>query len=162
MTLESLLSRAPGFSGRVTCALCLSNASDAVETLSLSFALPFLRFEGLEGAAAAVFVGMLLGGALAGALSQRLGHQRLLVRMLYLEALSALLTAAVWNGYQLALCRLTSGFAVGAAVPPIFALAEELIHPRKERRRSGRARETLTFLHFRFKKAQDILETSFK
>ena len=39
--------------------------------------------------------------------------------------------------WQLALCRFSSGIAIGAAVPPIFALAEELIHPRQRRHRSA-------------------------
>ena len=41
--------------------------------------------------------------------------------------------------WQLALCRFSSGIAIGAAVPPIFALAEELIHPRQRRHRSSMA-----------------------
>lgn len=145
--LEALLSRAPGFAQRVTCALCLSNASDAVETLSLSFALPLLHFEGLQMLTAAVFVGMLLGGAVAGGLAERLGHKRLLVHMLYLEAFAAVLTAGVWSAWQLAVCRFMSGFAIGAAVPPIFALAEELIHPKAKRRRS-QLLASLAFIFF--------------
>lgn len=138
VTLDALLAASPGFASRVTLALCLSNASDAVETLSLGFAIPkFDRsFGDMRLPAAAVFVGMLAGGCAAGALAERLGHQRLLVKMLYLEALSALATTAATGPWQLALCRFSSGIAIGAAVPPIFALAEELIHPRQRRHRS--------------------------
>lgn len=138
VTLDALLAASPGFASRVTLALCLSNASDAVETLSLGFAIP--KFDGSFGdmrlPAAAVFLGMLAGGCAAGALAERFGHQRLLVRMLYLGALSALATTVATGPWQLALCRFSSGIAIGAAVPPIFALAEELIHPRQRRHRS--------------------------
>lgn len=138
VTLDALFAASPGFASRVTLALCLSNASDAVETLSLGFAIP--KFDGSFGdmrlPAAAVFVGMLAGGCAAGALAEGLGHQRLLVKMLYLEALSALATTAATGPWQLALRRFSSGIAIGAAVPPIFALAEELIHPRQRRHRS--------------------------
>ncbi|CAK9047075.1 Synaptic vesicle glycoprotein 2C (Synaptic vesicle protein 2C), partial [Durusdinium trenchii] len=144
VTLESLLAASPGFATRVTVALCLSNASDAasqmekrlVETLSLGFALPLLNFGDLRWPAAAVFFGMLTGGCAAGTLAERFGHKRLLVMMLYLEALAAVATTAARGSWHLTLCRYISGVAIGAAVPPIFALAEELIHPRKRRHRS--------------------------
>eukprot|EP00434_Breviolum_minutum_P029058 symbB.v1.2.025705.t1/scaffold2511.1/size77358/10 len=138
ITLDTLLAASPGFASRVTLALCLSNASDAVETLSLGFALPLFdaNFGDLRLVAAAVFLGMLTGGCAAGALAEHIGHKRLLVQMLYLEAASALITSAATGPFHLALCRFSSGVAIGAAVPPIFALAEELIHPRKRKHRS--------------------------
>eukprot|EP00913_Durusdinium_trenchii_P025158 g23617.t1 len=98
VTLESLLAASPGFATRVTVALCLSNASDAVETLSLGFALPLLNFGDLRWPAAAVFFGMLTGGCAAGTLAERFGHKRLLVMMLYLEALAAVATTAATFG----------------------------------------------------------------
>ncbi|CAJ1375204.1 unnamed protein product [Effrenium voratum] len=136
VTLESLLAAAPGFAQRVTLALCLSNASDAVETLSLGFALPFLSWDWQGLVAASVFLGMLAGGCLAGYLTETYGPKRLLVQMLYLEAVAALATSGVGGPWQLAGGRFVSGLAIGAAVPPIFGLAEELLFPRQRRLRS--------------------------
>ncbi|CAK9006046.1 unnamed protein product [Durusdinium trenchii] len=150
VTLESLLAASPGFATRVTVALCLSNASDAVETLSLGFALPLLNFGDLRWPAAAVFFGMLTGGCAAGTLAERFGHKRLLVMMLYLEALAAVATTAAtfersslgvvsMNGvasrrgsWHLTLCRYISGVAIGAAVPPHFCVGRGVDPSTKE------------------------------
>jgi MFS family permease len=118
--------------------LGLANSSDAAEILCLSYILSLDDFQahmlhhsaanaGLL--AATVFLGMLLGGLVVGSVGDVWGRRPTLLCGLLLNAGAGLASAAAWNVYLLATCRLVAGLGVGATVPPLFSLASELSPP---------------------------------
>ena len=127
-------------------ALGLANASDASEILCLSYLLSDLNFQQdiLKGGdvnnadtgnfesgliAASVFIGMLSGGLVVGAIADSLGRRPTLLFGLILNAAAGMLSALSTNAYNLAAIRLVAGVGIGASIPPLFSLVSELSPP---------------------------------
>lgn len=126
-------------------ALCIANSSDATEILMLSYLLanPAFREEmfatdsdldqsssmdGAEYLASSIFLGMLLGGALLGFLSDNIGRQPTLLIGLLTNATSGMLSSLPFltpTFKQLTMWRFIAGIGIGATVPPLFSLASE-------------------------------------
>ena len=106
--------------------LALANAAEAVEVLSAGFILNRATDDTAgQTIAAGVFVGMLVGGFVSGAVSDTVGRVPALRWSLALAALAAAAAAAAPNLETLVLIRVLAGMGVGAATPPLFALATE-------------------------------------
>lgn len=110
----------------LTC-LGLANASEAVEVLSAGYILGGLSGDWRSAISSGVYAGMLLGGLVSGYWADRSqGRVRSLRLALLVAFCGAGSSAASPNPETLLLCRVVAGFGVGAATPPIFALAAEL------------------------------------
>lgn len=115
--------------------LGLANAADAIEVLCIGFILPALdpswNVSGPEQGvlSAAVFAGMLVGGLAGGALADAMGRRAALALALVVNLVFALVAAAAPNWGVLAAARALAGIGVGASVPPVFTLANELLPP---------------------------------
>lgn len=117
-------------------ALGVANSSDATEILCISYILADPVFQntvlGDHGAgllAAAVFLGMFLGGLLVGTLGDWIGRKPVLLLGLVLNAIAGILFALAPNFYVMSVLRCLSGFGIGATIPPLFTLATELAPP---------------------------------
>lgn len=116
-------------------------AADAAEVLLIGFALPQVTVEfGLSAlqagaVATATFIGMLLGAAVWGSLSDRIGRrtgfQVTVVVFTVFGTLSAFAPDAVW----LAGLRALTGFGLGGALPLDFSLYAEFLPSRNRGRR---------------------------
>lgn len=108
--------------------LALANAGEAVEALSAGIIMQRATSNVAVQTtiAAAVFVGMLLGGLLSGAAADAFGRAKVLRTALLLATIAAAAAAASPNAIILVCCRLLAGTGVGAATPPLFALASEV------------------------------------
>ncbi|VEU38832.1 unnamed protein product [Pseudo-nitzschia multistriata] len=124
--------------------LGVANSSDATEILCISYMLgdPVFRSnmlgerEGGDGAshgsgllAAAVFLGMLLGGLVVGTMGDWIGRKPMLLLGLSCNSVAGVLSALAPSLYALALLRCIAGVGIGATVPPLFTLATELAPP---------------------------------
>ena len=127
--------------------LGLANASDASEILCLSYLLSDLNFQddilksgdinnNASGGhfesgliAASVFIGMLSGGLVVGAVADSLGRRPTLLFGLVLNAVAGMLSALSTSAYNLAAIRLIAGVGIGASIPPLFSLVSELSPP---------------------------------
>ena len=116
--------------------LGVANSSDATEILCISYILADPVFQetvlGSHGAgllAAAVFLGMLLGGLLVGAMGDWIGRKPMLVLGLVLNAVAGVLFSLAPNFYVLSFLRCVAGFGIGATIPPLFTLTTELAPP---------------------------------
>ena len=113
---------------RAYLALCLANATEALEVLSASYLLQQLTDDAAarSALATAVFIGMLAGGLTSGPMVDWLGSAIVLQgAMLFAGGVTAAVAAAP-NLAFVVTARTLSGFAVGLSTPPIFALAVEL------------------------------------
>ncbi len=117
-------------------ALGVANSSDATEILCISYILADPIFQetvqkshGAGLLAAAVFLGMLLGGLLVGTMGDRMGRKPTLLLGLTCNAISGILFALAPNFYVLSLLRCIAGFGIGATIPPLFTLTTELAPP---------------------------------
>jgi VNT family MFS transporter (synaptic vesicle glycoprotein 2) len=117
-------------------ALGVANSSDATEILCISYILadPVFRETvlGSHGAgllAAAVFLGMLLGGLVVGSMGDWIGRKPMLLLGLVLNAVSGVLFSLAPNFYLLSFLRCVAGFGIGATIPPLFTLTTELAPP---------------------------------
>jgi MFS family permease len=116
--------------------LGVANSSDATEILCLSYILSNANFNATilqETAwragvlAAAVFLGMLLGGLWVGVAGDvSYGRRPMLLLGLLLNSMAGILSALSVNVWMLALLRFLSGLGIGATVPPLFTLCSEL------------------------------------
>lgn len=113
--------------------LGVANSSDATEILCISYILADPVFQNTvqkeHGAgllAAAVFLGMLLGGLLVGTMGDWMGRKPTLRLGLVCNALSGILFALAPNFHVLSFLRCVAGFGIGATIPPLFTLASEL------------------------------------
>jgi MFS family permease len=79
--------------------------------------------------AAAVFLGMLIGGLLVGTTSDWLGRKPVLLFGLCGNALAGLASSMAPNVQILTLLRCIAGLGIGATVPPLFTLVTELAPP---------------------------------
>ncbi|ELR16663.1 transporter, major facilitator subfamily protein [Acanthamoeba castellanii str. Neff] len=110
--------------------LGLGNASDAVELLAISYILPELPdiTSAQKGAlSAAMFGGMLVGGMVAGLLSDRLGRKPCLLASLFINAFFGLASAFAPNWVMLVVFRVLSGVGVGGSVPSVWTMATEIL-----------------------------------
>ena len=115
--------------------LCLgmANSADAAEILCLSYLLADPQFETdvLESVpasllSAAVFCGMLVGGLYVGTVSDSSAGRKLtLLAGLALNGFAGLVSSV----YTTATIRFLAGIGIGATVPPLFCLANELAPP---------------------------------
>ena len=116
----------------------VANSSDASEILCLSYILSDADFEehilhhtpwrgGLL--AAAVFLGMLLGGLFIGTLGDFVGRKPMLLLGLGCNAIAGILSALAPNVWVLSLLRCIAGVGIGASVPPLFTLVTEIAPP---------------------------------
>ena len=117
-------------------ALGVANSSDATEILCISYILADPTFQetvqkdhGAGLLAAAVFLGMLLGGLLVGTMGDWMGRKPTLLLGLTCNAISGILFALAPNFHILSLLRCVAGFGIGATIPPLFTLATELAPP---------------------------------
>ena len=107
--------------------LCLANAAEAVEVLSAGSILQRASDDpaGQTAIAAGVFVGMLFGGFASGAVADTVGRAYALRWALTLAFVAAASAALAPNLPSLVILRVLAGTGVGAATPPLFALATE-------------------------------------
>eukprot|EP00957_Ditylum_brightwellii_P165547 12603172-Ditylum_brightwellii.AAC.1 len=120
-------------------ALGIANCGDATEISCMNFILSNKGFqeEMLEGdfkkrgalIASSIFVGMLFGGLMAGAYSDRVGRRPILLLGLLMNAISGTFSALSVNVAMLCLCRMGSGLGVGAVVSSLITLTTELSPP---------------------------------
>ncbi|KAL3929154.1 MAG: hypothetical protein SGBAC_012335 [Bacillariaceae sp.] len=116
----------------------IANSSDASEILCLSYILSDETFANtiLDHApwkggllAAAVFLGMLVGGLFIGTLGDWLGRRPMLLVGLACNSVAGILSAMAPNVYILSFLRCIAGVGIGATVPPLFTLVTELAPP---------------------------------
>jgi MFS transporter, VNT family, synaptic vesicle glycoprotein 2 len=109
----------------------LGNASDAVEILSVSYILPELETSlptWLSSVLSSlVFAGMLVGGIVIGALSDRWGRKKCLNVTMLINTVFSLAFASTSNVYLMSVSRLMTGFGVGGAVPVVFSWSAETL-----------------------------------
>ena len=79
--------------------------------------------------AAAVFLGMLLGGLFIGSLGDWFGRRPVLMLGLVCNSLAGVLSAFAPDSFSLAMLRCIAGVGIGTTVPPLFTLATELAPP---------------------------------
>ena len=129
------LERSPARRHTILFALCLCNACDAVATMSIGFILNQLGDTVSDFQktflAAAVFVGMSVGGLIAGYFANRYGRTRTLVVALFFEGVAALAGALLPTMNAFIASRIISGVAIGATIPVLFILCPEVIAPTK-------------------------------
>lgn len=118
--------------------LGVANSSDASEILCLAYILSEGDFQSrillhspwrASLLAAAVFLGMLVGGLIVGALGDTQGRRKLLLWGLAVNFTTGLLSAGATNLWILSSLRLLAGIGIGATVPPLFTLCSELALP---------------------------------
>lgn len=117
-------------------ALGVANSSDATEILCISYMLndhgfkEHILYDNHGGLlAAAVFLGMLLGGLIVGTMGDWIGRRPMLLLGLLCNAVAGFLSALAPNIWTLSLLRLCAGVGIGATVPPLFTLVTELAPP---------------------------------
>ena len=117
--------------------LVLSNSSDSAEVLCVGFLLsdPILQKEMLQAKwhgsllACSVFVGILTGTLLVGALGDVMGRRPMMRLGLAMIGLLGILSSFSCNIYQLSFLRGLTGLAIGSTTPPMLAMASELAPP---------------------------------
>ncbi|XP_038078270.1 synaptic vesicle glycoprotein 2C-like isoform X2 [Patiria miniata] len=115
-----------------------ANASDAVEILSVSFLLPAaekdLDLDSYKKGvlSAIIFVGMLVGGYIWGALADINGRRRTLLLSLTTNAFFGLMSSLSQVYWLFLLMRFFSGVGVGGSIPVIFSYCGEF-QPKEKR-----------------------------
>lgn len=116
----------------------MANSSDAAEILCLSYILSddsfqeaFLQESKWKGGllAAAVFLGMFLGGLFLGTLGDWTGRRPMLLAGLACNSIAGILASVSPNFTILTLLRFIAGIGIGTTVPPLFSLVTELAPP---------------------------------
>eukprot|EP00953_Heterococcus_sp_UTEX-ZZ885_P012726 7288-Heterococcus_DN1.PRE.2 len=124
-----------GFQRRALWPLAMANACDAAEILSVGYIMTVYRSadtgEALstlekELLSAAVFVGMLIGGVIAGLTADSLGRRPTLLASLSINLTFALLSAAAPSAGWLVAARVLAGLGVGGSIPCVFTYGAEL------------------------------------
>lgn len=106
-------------------------SSDAIEILSLSFALPPASCDMQLTAVmkgwlnASMFIGMLIGGYLWGSLADKIGRRKVLLGSLTINGLAGLASSFAQIYWLFLLCRLISGIGVGGSMPVVFTYFSE-------------------------------------
>jgi MFS family permease len=84
--------------------------------------------------AAAVFIGMLVGGLACGVLSDKAGRRPLLLASMGINAVAGVASAFAPSLASLVACRVIAGVGIGGSVPCVFTMCAETI-PKKARGR---------------------------
>ncbi|KAJ8608723.1 hypothetical protein CTAYLR_009666 [Chrysophaeum taylorii] len=104
-----------------------ANAAEAVEVLSAGYILGGLDGAWRAGISSGVYCGMLLGGLLSGYVADKSRRRAAsLQRAMIVAFAGASLAAFSPSPAMLLVCRVVAGAGVGAATPPLFALAAEV------------------------------------
>ena len=77
--------------------------------------------------AAAVFLGMLLGGWVWGSLADRMGRKSCLMLALFTNSVGGVMAAFVGSYHGMLLCRFVAGLGVGGSIPVIFTYFIEFL-----------------------------------
>jgi len=110
----------------LTC-LGAGNAAEAVEVLSLGYILLGLKKKYQSLISSGVYAGMLVGGLVSGYVSDLIRNRsEAFLRALYLATGGALCASLSPGPIALFIFRALAGIGVGAATPPLFALAAEV------------------------------------
>lgn len=123
---------------RLLFACALANASDAVEVVAISYALPRVLTQlqvspTQAGALTAIgFAGLLVGGVLWGRLADSKGRRRVLQAACALNAVLGAAAAGVSRVEWLILCRFLSGVGIGGSIPVVFTYFSEFIEDRRK------------------------------
>ncbi|XP_078286089.1 synaptic vesicle glycoprotein 2C [Rhinoraja longicauda] len=108
-----------------------ATASDAVEIMCVSFLLPTARCDLHLGTAemgwltASIFLGMMIGGYMWGALADLKGRQRILVLSLTVNGVFGAASSLASNFWTFLVLRFCSGIGVGGSLPVIFSYFAE-------------------------------------
>ena len=118
----------PRYSSLLLHTLAISSASDAVELVCIANILPLLPNLNASDKAAitsSVFMGMLIGGLLCGALSNTsfLSRKTCLEISLFTNGMAGILSALSSNLHLILFFRLLGGIGIGGAVPVVFSIA---------------------------------------
>lgn len=108
--------------------LGVANSSDATEVLCLSYILADDRFQqhflssetatsSAGNLAAAVFLGMLIGGLCVGTAGDVYGRRPVLLTGCFVNATAGVVASGTSHLALLTLCRLVAGLGIGATVP---------------------------------------------
>jgi MFS family permease len=121
--------------------LGIANSGDATEISCMNYLLSYAPFQAeilnynlsTNGATlnATIFIGMLLGGLLTGAIGDNVGRKRVAVAGMAVNATSGILSAFSPNVYALAICRFFSGIGIGAILSSLVTFATEISPPSK-------------------------------
>ena len=123
---------------RVTVVLCaLASLLEGFDNQSVGVAAPKLALEfalspeqkGLVFSAATL--GLFIGAALGGRVSDILGRRRMLAASLLLFGLCSFLTAMATGPQSLIVARLLTGLGLGGAMPTFIALSSESVPPQR-------------------------------
>jgi AAHS family 4-hydroxybenzoate transporter-like MFS transporter len=127
-----------GYQKLLVLSTALAIVLDGVDNQLLSVSIPGMMKEwGLTRApfthvAASGFVGMMIGGAVAGVLGDRFGRRKALIGSVFTFALVTCAIVFVGNVWVLAGLRFLGGLGLGGAMPNAAALASEYV-PRRYR-----------------------------
>lgn len=105
----------------------LANASDAIEILCVSFVLPSaecdlkLTDSDKGWLSATVFIGMMAGGYLWGALADTQGRRKTLATSMLVNGLAGLVSSWAGGKGLFFFCRLLSGIGVGGSIPVVWS-----------------------------------------
>lgn len=120
----------------------VANAADSVELASISFAIitsmecDLDLNDGRKGwIISATFIGMMVGGAFWGSLSDKYGRRKILLTALTVNLAGGLTCALVQTFWELILCRTICGLGVGGSIPILFSYYAEFL-PSTSRGRS--------------------------
>lgn len=78
------------------------------------------------------FAGLLLGAMIGGVLGDRYGRRLILIGAFLAVGVTSILTALVENTSQMMICRVLTGFGIGACMPNFTALTVEYIPERRQ------------------------------
>ena len=110
--------------------LALGNAADAVEILCAGFLLTEMGDSittwDKEFLSASVFMGMLVGGVVAGYLSDAFGRKKVLMWSFALNVTAGFASALSPGINTLIFFRVVGGVGIGGSVPIVFSLGAEL------------------------------------
>ncbi|XP_069758870.1 synaptic vesicle glycoprotein 2C isoform X2 [Narcine bancroftii] len=114
-----------------------ANASDAVEILCVSFLLPTARCDLHFGTAdmgwltASIFLGMMIGGYVWGALADQKGRRRILILSLTVNGVFGAASSLASNFWMFLMLRFFSGVGVGGSLPVVFSYFSEFLPQNK-------------------------------
>lgn len=122
---------------RIVAVVATAYLFDAADVAILTFVLAPISAEFHLNAiqagsvASAAFIGMAIGSAGAGWLSDRFGRRPIFTMSMLLWGIGSLLTALAWNYDSLLGCRFLTGIGMGAELPCAVALISEFLPARR-------------------------------
>jgi len=108
-----------------------ANASDAVEIIAISFLLPSAECDlqlspNRKGWLSAIlFVGMMIGGYVWGALGDSLGRRTVLINAMLVNGIAGLVSSFSQDFYMFLILRFVSGVGVGGSIPVVWSYFAE-------------------------------------